>query len=134
MSSFNGCHPGACHRDPLFGIFSVVNSSQRSYFAYILASRPYGTLYVGVTNGLIRRIQQHRHGHGSSFTRKYRVYRLVWYQQFSTAAKAIQREKAIKEWPRQWKINIIERENPHWLDLYPGLPGVHLMNDKLQRN
>jgi putative endonuclease len=94
------------------------------YFAYILASKPYGTLYIGVTNGLIRRVEEHKAGAASVFTRKYKVRHLVWYQEFADVEEAIQREKTLKEWPRQWKINLIERENPHWIDLFPSLPGV----------
>lgn len=97
-----------------------------TYYTYILASKPRGTLYIGVTNGLLRRVHQHRTGVGSTFTRKYHVYRLVWFQQFSTPSEAIQREKTMKEWPRAWKINLIERTNPHWIDLFPSLPGANL--------
>jgi putative endonuclease len=96
----------------------------RSYWVYILASKPRGTLYAGVTNGLIRRVEQHRTGKGSVFTRNYRVTQLVWYQEFADIREAIQREKTIKEWPRHWKINLIERDNPNWEDLFPSLPGV----------
>jgi putative endonuclease len=96
----------------------------RSYWVYILASKPRGTLYIGVTNGLIFRLEQHRAGKGASFTRKYRVHQLVWFQEFSGVREAIQREKTMKEWPRAWKVNLIERENPHWSDLYSSLPGV----------
>ena len=96
----------------------------RSYWVYILASKPRGTLYIGITNGIIRRVEQHREGKASSFTRKYKVHRLVWIQEFGSVREAIQREKTMKEWPRAWKINLIERENPHWIDLYPSLPGV----------
>ena len=95
-----------------------------AYFVYILASKPYGTLYIGVTNGLIRRIDEHRAGTASKFTTKYKVRLLVWYQEFGDVAEAIQREKTMKEWPRQWKINVIERDNPHWVDPFPSLPGV----------
>ncbi len=95
-----------------------------TYFVYILASKPHGTLYIGVTNGLVRRIDEHRAGIASKFTAKYKVHQLVWYREFAAVDEAIQREKTMKEWPRQWKINEIERENPHWLDLYPSLPGV----------
>ena len=94
------------------------------YWVYILASKPRGTLYIGVTNGIIFRIEQHRAGKGSTFTRKYKVHQLVWFQEFASARVAIQREKTMKEWPRAWKVNLIERENPHWEDLYPSLPGV----------
>jgi putative endonuclease len=96
----------------------------RSYWTYILASKPRGTLYIGVTNGIIRRVEQHRAGKASNFTRKYKVHRLVWLQEFGRARDAIQREKTMKEWPRDWKVNLIERENPYWEDLFPTLPGV----------
>ena len=96
----------------------------RTYFVYLLASRPYGTLYIGVTNDIIRRIEQHRVGEGSKFTCKYKVHMLVWHQQFSDIREAIQREKTMKEWPREWKTNLIERDNPRWVDLFPSLPGV----------
>ena len=95
-----------------------------SYFVYILASGAYGTLYIGVTNGLIRRVEQHRAGEASQFTRRYKVHTLVWYQEHADVREAIQREKTMKEWPRQWKINLIEEDNPRWADLYPSLPGV----------
>jgi putative endonuclease len=96
----------------------------RSYWVYILASKTRGTLYIGVTNGIIRRVEQHRGGKASTFTRKYKVHRLVWVQEFADIRQAIQREKTMKEWPRAWKINLIERENLRWEDLYPSLPGV----------
>jgi putative endonuclease len=96
----------------------------RSYWTYILASTPRGTLYIGVTNGLILRIEQHRAGKGSAFTRKYEVHTLVWFEEFADVREAIQREKTLKHYNRDWKINLIERSNPHWLDLYPSLPGV----------
>jgi len=96
----------------------------RGYWVYILASKPRGTLYVGVTNGIIARVDQHRSGMGSKFTRTYKVHLLVWFQEYADVREAIQREKTMKEWPRAWKINLIERTNPHWEDLYPSLPGV----------
>lgn len=102
----------------------MVEQLVRSYWVYILASKPRGTLYIGVTNGIIFRVEQHRAGKGSSYTRKYKVHRLVWFQEFGYAREAIQREKTMKEWPRAWKVNLIERENPHWNDLYPSLSGV----------
>jgi len=97
-----------------------------SYWTYILASKPRGTLYVGVTNNLIARIE-HRAGIGSAFTHKYRVHLPVWYKEFADVEEAIQREKTIKHYVRAWKINLIERTNPHWIDLYPSLPGVALV-------
>jgi putative endonuclease len=104
-----------------------------SYFTYLLASRPYGTLYIGVTNGLIRRMEQHRAGSGSAFTRRYKVHLLVWYQEFADISEAIDREKAMKEWPRARKIELIERDNPHWADLFPSLPGVKPVPNLLAR-
>ena len=101
----------------------------QAYWSYILTSKRYGTLYVGVTNGLIRRVEDHRTGTASSFTRKYQVHRLVWFEEFADVRDAIQREKTLKEWPRQWKINLIERTNPHWIDLYPSLPGIRSIRD-----
>lgn len=96
----------------------------RGYWTYILASKPRGTLYIGVTNGLPTRVEQHRAGVGSAFTRKHKVHMLVWYEEFADVREAIQREKTIKHYVRAWKINLIERTNPHWVDLYPTLPGV----------
>jgi putative endonuclease len=96
----------------------------RTYFVYILASKPRGTLYIGVTNSVALRTEQHRAGTGSVFTRRYNVHRLVWYEEHGDIRVAIQREKTMKEWPRAWKVNLIERENPHWEDLFPRLPGV----------
>ena len=87
------------------------------YFTYILASAPNGTLYVGVTNDLARRLAEHADGTGSKFRRRYGVTRLVWYEEHGDIEIAIAREKAIKEWRRDWKINQIERDNPMWEDL-----------------
>jgi putative endonuclease len=88
---------------------------------YILASKPYGTLYIGVTSDLNARLWQHRNGAVKGFTSKYRVYMLVRSEQFETMVEAIAREKQLKRWHRQWKINLIESENPHWIDLAPSL-------------
>ncbi len=92
-----------------------------TYWVYILASKPHGTLYIGVTNSLLDRTEAHRYGSGSRFTARYGVRRLVYYEPFVDVEAAIQREKTLKHWVRQWKINLIERENPHWDDLYPSL-------------
>jgi putative endonuclease len=88
---------------------------------YILASREYGTLYIGVTSDLIARLCQHRSGQVKGFTAKYRVYRLVRFEQLETMHDAISREKQLKRWHRQWKINLIESDNPQWADLAPSL-------------
>ncbi|MEA1959666.1 MAG: GIY-YIG nuclease family protein [Chloroflexota bacterium] len=88
---------------------------------YILASRKHGTLYVGVTSDLVKRIWEHKNNYVDSFTKRYGVHTLVWYEQHETMESAIAREKAIKEWKRDWKIKMIERSNPEWNDLYDGL-------------
>jgi putative endonuclease len=87
-------------------------------WVYILASRPGGTLYVGVTNNLIRRAFEHRRGMVPGFTKRHGVKMLVYYEQHDTAVAAIQREKNIKHWPREWKIDLIVSINPLWRDLY----------------
>ncbi|MBI1261211.1 MAG: GIY-YIG nuclease family protein [Rhizobiales bacterium] len=91
------------------------------YFVYILASRKNGTLYIGVTNDVARRVWEHRQGKGSIFARKYKVHRLVYVEAFEEIDRAIQREKTMKEWPRAWKIRVIEERNPDWNDLYNDL-------------
>jgi putative endonuclease len=90
-------------------------------FVYLLASRPFGTLYVGSTSELIRRVWEHKIKAVPGFTAQYGVDRLVWFEMRESLAAAAQRERQIKEWKRAWKIELIERDNPHWADLYPGL-------------
>jgi putative endonuclease len=85
---------------------------------YIMASGKHGTLYIGVTSNLAKRAFQHREGEISGFSAKYGCKRLVWYRSFEMMTNAIHREKIMKRWPRDWKINLIERENPNWDDLY----------------
>ena len=85
---------------------------------YILASKPGGTLYVGVTNDLVRRVYEHRNGLASGFTKRHGVKLLVYFEQYDTPIAAIQREKNIKHWPREWKIDLIVADNPSWRDLY----------------
>jgi len=95
----------------------------RSYAVYLLASRPRGTLYVGVTNNLIKRVAEHRSGLVEGFTKKYGVKTLVWFEQTESIESAIAREKQIKMWNRAWKIELIEKTNPGWRDLYPSILG-----------
>jgi putative endonuclease len=83
-----------------------------------MASAPYGTLYVGVTSDISRRIFEHREGMGSAFCRKYGVDRLVYSEPFENISHAIHREERLKKWPRSWKIKLIEERNPRWEDLY----------------
>ena len=92
-----------------------------AYYVYILASRKHGTLYIGVTNDLIRRVHEHRTDAVKGFTAKYAVHSLVYFEEAESAEAAIAREKQLKKWNRDWKVQLIERSNPHWGDLYPGL-------------
>jgi putative endonuclease len=95
----------------------------RNYYVYILASRIGGTLYIGVTNDLVRRVGQHKLKIAESFTKKHEVTRLVYFEIFDQIEHAIQREKRLKKWPRAWKISLIEKQNPDWIDLYAEIAG-----------
>ena len=90
-------------------------------WVYIMASAPYGTLYIGVTSDLVRRAWEHRSGALPGFTRQYGVKSLVYFEGHDDINAAIQREKRLKKWQRGWKIELIERDNPHWSDLYESL-------------
>lgn len=85
---------------------------------YIVTNRKHGTLYIGVTSDLARRAYEHREGAMDGFSKRYGCKRLVWWETFELMTAAIQAEKTMKEWPRDWKTNLIERENPNWDDLY----------------
>ncbi|AUC94552.1 MULTISPECIES: GIY-YIG nuclease family protein [Bradyrhizobium] len=87
------------------------------YYVYILASRRHGTLYIGVSNDLRNRLTLHRSGRGSQFVKKYGVTRLVYVETYASPQEAIAREKALKEWRRDWKVRLIEQDNPEWSDL-----------------
>ena len=100
------------------GAFSLVGMA---YFVYILASQRNGTLYVGVTNDLVRRIYEHREKLIEGFTSQYNVTRLVWCDQTASIEEAIAHEKRLKRWQREWKIALIEKTNPNWDDLYEGI-------------
>ena len=91
------------------------------YYVYILASRKHGTLYIGVTNNLVRRVYEHKTDAVSGFTSRYGVRLLVWFESYDDVINAITREKELKKWRREWKINLIERSNPQWVDLYAGI-------------
>ena len=86
-------------------------------YVYIVTNHKHGTLYIGVTNDIARRAMEHREGGGSTFTRKYGCTQLVWYEEHLDIGSAIQREKSLKRWYRQWKIDLIEQMNPDWRDL-----------------
>lgn len=91
---------------------------EKSYCVYILANKPNGVLYIGVTNDLIRRILEHKEGKVPGFTKKYDCKTLVWFDTTNDVGAAIMKEKQIKKWKRDWKIRLIEEKNPAWRDLY----------------
>ncbi len=92
-----------------------------AYYTYIMASAPNGTLYVGVTNDLVRRVWQHREGIVQGFTKKYCVRTLVYYETHGDVREAIHREDRLKKWKRRWKLELINKTNPEWRDLYPSV-------------
>ena len=89
------------------------------YYVYFLASDRNGTLYLGVTNDIVRRVYQHKSKTVAGFTKRYAVDKLVWFEIYDDPTTAIAREKELKKWRRAWKIRLIEELNPHWTDLYP---------------
>jgi putative endonuclease len=91
------------------------------YYVYLLASRKNGTLYLGVTNDLVRRVYEHKTKSLPGFTARYEVSRLVWFESHDDPANAIAREKDIKKWRREWKIRLINQDNPDWNDLYDSI-------------
>ena len=91
------------------------------FHVYLLASKPHGTLYVGVTSDLVKRVWEHKTKAVAGFTAKHGVDRLVWFEPHDEAVPAIRREKQIKKWQRAWKIRLIEEQNPNWVDLYPSV-------------
>ena len=92
-----------------------------NYFVYLMASAKNGTLYAGVTNDLVRRVYEHKNGLADGFTSRYSVHQLVWFDSTPSIEAAIHKEKQIKNWKREWKVTLIEKSNPEWLDLYPSL-------------
>ncbi len=97
---------------------------EKGGWVYFLTNRPNGTLYTGVTSDLTKRIGEHKEGKIPGFTQRYYLKRLVWFEFHPEITAAIQRETNIKHWPRQWKVNLIERENPQWNDLYGRVLGL----------
>jgi len=90
----------------------------KDYYVYILCNFRNGTLYIGVTNNLVKRIYEHKSDFVEGFTKKYKIHRLVYFEQTSSIESAINREKQLKKWNRKWKLELIERKNPEWNDLY----------------
>ncbi len=93
----------------------------KNFYVYIVTNKPRGTLYIGVTNNLVRRIYEHRNSLINGFTKRYNLKRLVYFEVFDRVEEAIHREKRLKKWNRQWKIELIEKSNPDWTDLYEEL-------------
>jgi putative endonuclease len=113
-SSFRGAPLGASPE-------SITSVPAMAYYVYLLASKKHGTLYLGVTKDIVRRVYEHRTKAVESFTSRYGVDKLVWFEIYDDAATAITREKELKKWRRDWKIRLIEEDNPGWVDLYPGI-------------
>lgn len=95
----------------------------KTYYVYILASARNGTLYIGMTNDLLRRIQEHREGVVEGFTKKYHTHNLVYFESTEDVWVALEREKRLKVWKRKWKLRLIEESNSNWEDLYPSIAG-----------
>jgi putative endonuclease len=104
-----GVIPEVCNRESKF---------MNSYYVYILASKKNGTLYVGVTNNLVKRVYEHKNNMVKGFTQKYGVHKLVYFEQTEDIKIAIEQEKKIKKWNRDWKIRLIKKTNPEWKDMY----------------
>jgi putative endonuclease len=115
VSSFRYHLPPSFRRTPESSEALLVDKQP---VVYILASKRNGTLYIGVTSGLIKRIWEHKNNLVEGFTKRYRVHNLVWYELHENMESAILREKTLKEWKRMWKLELIERSNPDWNDLY----------------
>lgn len=94
------------------------------YYVYILTNRRRSTLYTGSTNNLVRRINEHRTGAVPGFSKRYKLDQLVHFEQFNDYPNAAQREKRIKKWKRDWKIELIEKQNPDWVDLWPSIAHI----------
>jgi putative endonuclease len=91
---------------------------EKDFYVYIMANQRNGTIYVGVTSNLIKRVWQHKTDLVEGFTKKYQTHNLVYYEKYGESYSAIQREKRLKEWKRKWKMELIESMNPYWSDLY----------------
>lgn len=107
----------------LFVILNLIQDpkAMNQYYIYIMSNRKNGVLYIGVTNNLIRRVFEHREHQAKGFTDKYNLTRIVYYEVASDITSAITREKQLKAWRRQWKIDLINKANPDWSDLYGGI-------------
>ena len=93
----------------------------KNYYVYILSSKRNGTLYTGVTSDIIKRVYEHKQNVVEGFTKKYNIHMLVWYEIHDSAESAINKEKQIKKWKRTWKLKLIEKDDPEWIDLYESI-------------
>ena len=93
----------------------------KNYYVYILSSKRNGTLYTGVTSYIVKRVYEHKQNVVEGFTKKYNIHMLVWYEIHDSAESAINKEKQIKKWKRTWKLKLIEKDNPEWIDLYESI-------------
>ena len=100
---------------------NTLNNIKNQYYIYILANKRNGTLYIGVTSNLVKRVHEHKNNIIDGFTKKYSIHKLVYYEITDDIESAIRREKQLKKWNRKWKLNLIENSNPKWIDLYFGL-------------
>jgi len=100
---------------------NTLNNIKNQYYIYILANKRNGTLYIGVTSNLVKRAYEHKNNIIDGFTKKYNIHKLVYYEISDDIESAIRREKQLKKWNRKWKMNLIEKNNPEWKDLYFGL-------------
>ena len=110
-----------CHSRESGNPDEIIWTAMKQYYVYLLASRRNGTLYIGVTNDLVKRAWEHKNNIVEGFTQKYNVHKLVYYEIATDIESAITREKQMKKWRRQWKIKLIEKDNPGWEDLYCSL-------------
>ena len=115
------CHSGEPWIMSRAGSGIQVSSVNKQPAVYILASKRNGTLYIGVTSELVKRIWEHKNNMVEGFTKRYNVHRLVWYELHENMESAITREKRLKNWKRKWKLELIENSNPDWQDLYPAI-------------
>jgi putative endonuclease len=105
------------HHEVIAGLDPAILPKMADYFVYIVTNKPRGTLYVGVTNDLIKRAYQHREGLAAGFTKRYGLKQLVYFEKYDAPLLAIQREKNIKHWSRAWKLDLVNGSNPQWRDL-----------------
>jgi len=119
------CHPQGCERNTWLVIPEVVigelvdaDELNTMYYVYILASRKNGALYIGVTSDLVKRVFEHKNNLVDGFSKRYNVHNLVYFETLDNAKDAIEREKKLKKWNRKWKIELIEKNNPEWQDLF----------------